>query len=165
MISLVVAATVLAVMPPAGGVEVSEQAAYDQMLAAQARGADKMYAGSACGTSKVEVVSITPWKITDHPDLVVWRERVRVTGCGRSSIENVNVGRLGGSPPWKMVSGVPGESLAEMNLQSSAYPAAVENARQGFAADCRVSLADAYIAALPGDADVELPGGQSRPSA
>lgn len=92
-------ATAVVAALPSGGVEPQEKAAYDALLAAQALAADKTFFGAACDGAKVEVVSIMPWKIAAHPELVVWREKVRVTGCGHSSVENVNVGRVGGTPP------------------------------------------------------------------
>jgi hypothetical protein len=128
------------------------------MLAQQVRAADATFGGSPCDTAKVEVISVTPWKVMDQPEVVVWRERVRVAGCGRTSIENVNVGRLGGSPPWRMATGLPGDSLADMNLQQGTYPAAVAQARDGLDASCKGQLTDVYIAARPGDADIVPPG-------
>jgi len=161
-IALLLAAAVVAVPPP-DGVHPDERPTYDEMLANAVRAADKSFAGSACDDAKVEVVSIAPWKITDHPDLVVWRERVRVTGCGRSSIENVNVGRMGGNPPWRMTTGLPGESLADMTLQQTTFPGAAAAARAGLPADCQgQSLGDVYIAARPGDVDVSVPGAPAR---
>lgn len=156
MLAALVAATTI----PSGGVKSGEEANYDRMLTEQARSADATYSGAACEDSKVEVTSITPWKITDSPDLIVWREKVRVAGCGRSSVENLNIGRLGGSPPWRMTSGLPGDSIAEMNLQRSALPAAVNQARAGFPADCKVQISDVYVAGRPGNVNVVPPGGQ-----
>lgn len=156
----VLAALVLATATlPAGGVLPDEQAAYDAMLAQQVRAADAMFGGSPCEDAKVEVVAVMPGKIADHPDLIVWREKVRVEGCGRTSVENVNVGRLGGSPPWRMTTGLPGDSFAEMTLQESTLPAAAAQARQGLDAGCRVQLADVYVAARSGEVDVLPPGG------
>jgi len=158
MISLIAAVVVAATALPTGGVLAGEQAAYDSMIAQQARAADAAFAGAPCDGAKIEIVAVTPWKIMDRPDLIVWREKVRVTGCGRTSIENVNVGRLGGSPPWRMTTGLPGDSLAEMNLQESAYGAAVTEAHEGLDAGCNGQLADVYIAARPGGIDIVPPG-------
>jgi hypothetical protein len=161
-IGLVLAAALVASLPQ-GGVLPGEQVDYDAMLAGQARGAFRTFVGSSCDDAKVDVVSIKPWKILDHPSLIVWREKVRVTGCGHSSIENVNVGRVGGTPPWKMTSGLPGESLADMNLQSSTFPAAEAQAKASLPADCQAeSLADVYVAARPGGVNIVLPGAPSQ---
>jgi hypothetical protein len=129
------------------------------MLATEARAANKKFTGSACDNAKVEVVSITPWQITNHPEWIVWREKVRVAGCGHTSNENVNVGRLGGTPPWRMTTGLPGVSLADMTLQESTYPAALAQARDGLPADCQAAtLSDVYVAARAGGVDLFLPG-------
>ncbi|CAN5538623.1 hypothetical protein BH10PSE3_BH10PSE3_40240 [soil metagenome] len=159
--SLLVAA--LTALPPHGGVLPGEAAAYDAMLASQARTANNVFAGSVCADAKAEPVSIRQWKIVDHPELIVWREKVRVTGCGHTAIENVNIGRVDGSPPWRMTTGLPGDSLADMTLQASAFPAATAEARTGLAAECQsVSLSDVYVAALPGGVDV-TPSGAPTP--
>jgi hypothetical protein len=156
-IGLLLAAAVVAAIP-SGGVQPEEKAAYDAMLASQALAADKTFSG-ACDGAKVEVVSIMPWKIADHPELIVWREQVRVTGCGHSSVENVNVGRVGGTPPWRMTTGLPGETLADMTLQGTTFPAAAAQAKAGLPADCQgEQLKDVYVAARPGGVDISLPG-------
>ena len=98
MIGLLLA-TAVVLTPPPGGVLPGESGAYDAMVAAKARAADQSFSGAACDNTTVEVVSITPRTIADQPQLIEWRERVRVTGCGRSAIENLNVGRLAGEPP------------------------------------------------------------------
>lgn len=158
LISLLFAAAAAA-SPPVGGVLPNEQTTYDALLAAQARAADDMFSGSPCAASKVEVISVAPWKIAGRPELIVWRERVRVTGCGHSSVENANVGRLGGDPPWRISTGLPGESLSDMPLQQTTFPAAVAEARAGLSADCKAQrLHDVYVAARPGDVDISSPG-------
>jgi hypothetical protein len=160
---LLLAAAVVAV-PPQNGVHPDERAAYDALLDGAARAADKTFSGAACDDAKVEVVEIIPWKITDHPDLVVWKERVRVTGCGHSSIENINVGRVGGAPPWRMSTGLPGESLADMTLQQSTLTDAAAAAREGLPSDCQArSLGDIYVAARPGGMDIS-PAGAAPPA-
>ena len=152
------AATALAATPPPGGVLPGEQAAYDAMVAEQARAAAAMW-GGPCADTEVAVVSSTPVKITDHPDLAAWREKVRVSGCGQSAVENLSVGRLGGSPPWKITFGLPGDSFADMRLQQSTLPAALAQVRPGLPADCRVAkLGDVYLAARPGGVEILAPG-------
>lgn len=157
-VGLLLATAVVAALP-SGGVEPQEKAAYDALLAAQALAADKTFFGAACDGAKVEVVSIMPWKIADHPELVVWREKVRVTGCGHSSVENVNVGRVGGTPPWQMTTGLPGETLADITLQETTFPAASAQAKADLPANCQgQKLKDVYVAARPGDVDISPPG-------
>jgi hypothetical protein len=157
LIGIIAAAAIVTALPP-GGVLANEQPAFQEMLAKQARAADAAFAGSSCEDANVEPISIMPWKIDEHPDLVVWREKVRVTGCGRTAIENINVGRLGGSLPWRMTNGLPGDTLAEMPLQQNTLPAAIAKAREGLDATCKSQLADVYIAARPGQMDVVAPG-------
>lgn len=154
----IVAAAAIVMAPPPGGVLANEQPAFAEMLAKRARAADAAFAGSSCEDASVEPISIMPWKIDERPELVVWRERARVTGCGRTAIENINVGRLGGSPPWRMTNGLPGDTLADMPLQQNTLPAAIAEAREGLDATCKSQLADVYIAARPGQMDVVAPG-------
>lgn len=154
-----VAAAIVAASPPSGGVLPNEQAAYDKLLVAQAVAADRSFSTSPCDDIKTEVVAITPWKITEQPELIVWREKVRVSGCGRGAVENINVGRVGGDPPWRMTSGLPGESLADMTLQQSAIPKAAAAARADLPATCQEQrLSDVYVAARPGGIDISPPG-------
>jgi hypothetical protein len=157
-VGLLLAAALVA-GPPRGGVLAGEEAAYQAMLAARARAANNAFMNAACDDAKVETIAIQPWRIVDRPDLIVWRARVSVTGCGHSAVENVNIGRLDGSPPWRMTTGLPGTTLADMNLQEHTLPAAVAQARAGLPADCQpVSLNDVYLAARPGDVDLSAPG-------
>ncbi|MBV9994871.1 MAG: hypothetical protein JO127_06630 [Caulobacteraceae bacterium] len=158
LIGLILAAAAVAA-PPTDAVRPEERPAYEAMLAVKAREAERTYSGSACESAKVRrlgaqlVVSVA-----DHPELMLWRERVKVSGCGRSSIQNINVGRTGGSPPWRMAAGLPGDSLADMTLQQNAYPAAITEARASVPSGCRhQALTDVYIAARPGGVDVSLP--------
>jgi hypothetical protein len=164
MLSVLAAVALASATLPAGGVLPTEQAAYDTMLAQQARAADATFSGSPCDDAKIDVTAVVPGKIADRPDLIVWRVKVRVVGCGRASTENVNVGRFGGSPPWRMTTGLPGDSLADMNLQQSALPSAAAQARQGLDAGCSVRLADVYVAARSGGVDVIPPGGAATQS-
>lgn len=161
--SVFAAAALAVAAPPTGGVFPAEQAAYDAMVADQARSAEARFSGSRCGDARVEVVEVKPAALADNPDMLVWRTKVRVDGCGRSSVQNLNVGRFTGAPPWLMTSGLPGDSLAETGLQEGVYKAAVAEVRRGFVAGCDIRLADAYIAAKPGDLIVALPGVEPPP--
>lgn len=140
-----------------------ERAAYEAQLSDQAREADALFGGGACREAKVQHVSTEAVKIGDKPDFAAAHERVRVTGCGRSTLENVHVGRFGGSPPWQMSAGLPGASLADMLLQQNAWPAALARAREGLPATCRgASLGEIYVAARPGHVRLD-PSGATRP--
>jgi hypothetical protein len=158
-------AVAIAVSPPQGGVLAGETAQYEALVAGQVRAADKNFTGSDCPGSKVEVVSVIPVKVVDQPELIAWRQKVRVTGCGHSSIENINVGRIGGAPPWRMKTGLPGETYTDMTFQSSVVPLAIDQARGGLPAGCQtVTLGDVYVAARPGGIDVLPPGAHVSPS-
>lgn len=155
-IELVLAADV-AVSTPQGGVLAGEQASFDTALAAKARLADQTYRGW-CADTHVQVVLVTPWKYADRPDMVAWLEKVRVTGCGHSSIENINVGRMGGAIPWLMTFGLPGESSADMPLQRSTVRAALVEARADFRGCQDETLDDVYVTARAGGIDISPPG-------
>jgi len=159
MTAALLLAAALNAAPPQGGVLPGEVAAYDHLLAAQARAADKAFTGSVCDEAQVEVISITPTQVSDRPGLIAWHEKVRVTGCGHSAIENANVGRFGGDPPWQIATGLPGVSIADMTLQRSTLAPAVAQAKIGLSADCQtVSLRDVYLAAKQGDVELYAPG-------
>jgi len=148
--------------PPEALVHIDEAAAYETLLTKMARDADAEFAGSACPGASVEHYERQPIKIGDRPDLAAMHERLKLTGCGRDTIQNINVVRFGGAPPWRMVFGVPGESNADMMLQMSAMPAAVANARAGMPAECqRLQLGNVYVAARPGHVDVTPPGAKA----
>jgi hypothetical protein len=105
MIVALLAAAVTAAPPVL--IENGERPAYEAMLNKEALDADATFGGQPCPQT----------------------ERLKVVGCGRSTIVNINVGRFGGSPPWKMVAGVPGDSRASFLLQQSTWPQAVAEAQ------------------------------------
>jgi hypothetical protein len=145
--------------PPIAAVHTDELAAYESMLLKAARDADANFAGSPCPDATVEHVARQPVKIADHPDFAALNERLKVTGCGRSTTQNVHVGRFGGSPPWRMVVGLPGDSMADMPLQQSTLPAALAQARVEAPGGCKgQQLGEAYVAARPGHVDILKPG-------
>jgi hypothetical protein len=155
------AAAASLVAPPTNAVHADELATYETLLTKQALDADTNFGGSPCSNALVEHVSTDAVKIEDHPDLPVLLERLKVTGCGRTSVQNIHVGRFGGSPPWQMVEALPGESLADMNLQGSTFPAAVAQARVELPANCKgQQLADIYVGAWPGHVNAVPPGSQ-----
>lgn len=157
-IGLLIAAAVAA-SPLQGGVLPGETNRYDAMVAAEARAADRRFSGEACPDATVEMVSTAEAKLIDNPRLVAWRQRVRVTGCGHSSVENISVARSGDEPPWRMAAGLPGETYTDTILQGTVYPAAFAQAKIGVADDCKTeTLGDIYVAARPGNLDVAAPG-------
>ena len=159
MIAAILAAAVAAIAPPAGGVQPSEQAAYDAMVAKEARDAADLFRGGPCKDATVSVTRITPVKLSDNPNMPAWREKVRVEGCGAASTQSLNIGRVGGKTIWKMSHGLPGDSLADTNLQESVLPAFVAQTREGVASSCTTTkVSDIYLAARPGEVEVEAPG-------
>ena len=98
----------------------TERVAFAALLRSHALDADARYSGSRCDDAKAELIHEERVKIGDQPHLAAERDKVRLVGCGRTHVENIAVARLGGDPPWKMVAGLPGDSLAEMPLQQSA---------------------------------------------
>lgn len=156
LLSLVAAA---ASAPPPEGVRPDEKAAYGVLLRKEALAADAEFNG-ACADAKTEHVSTLPWKLADQPATPVWREKVRVTGCGRTAIENINVARLGGASTWRLVHGLPGDTLlVDLQPQRVALNAALEAAQPGLPAGCSgFALADIYIGARPGKLTFLKPG-------
>lgn len=158
MISILILAAAIVTTPPQA-VLAGERPAYDAMLKTQALASDSQFAGSACPSATTSVVSSEAVAISDRPDFAARRERVKVTGCGRSSIQNINVGRFGGDPPWRMSVGLPGDSLADMQLQQSTAPAAIAQARTDIPVDCLdVTLRDIYVTARPGNVEFTATG-------
>jgi hypothetical protein len=132
-------------------VHAGEEGAYAAKLRAQAIAADTQFSGSRCDAARVASVHREDIKIVDRPDIAAARERVSVTGCGRSNIENISVARLDGPTPWTMAAALPGESLADMTLQKTALPQVIAKIAPMALAGCNaVTLKDIYVAARPG---------------
>ena len=152
------AAAVVAASTPQGGVLPGEQAEYDIALAAKARLADQTFRGW-CAATTVQVVSVTSWKFTDVPaETVAWIEKMQVAGCGHSSVENINVARTGGASPWRMSFRLPGQSLADLSVQRTAFSAISAEVHAEFRACQDETLSDVYVTARPGGIDIFPPG-------
>jgi hypothetical protein len=136
MLAALLMAAAMAAAPPVVGVHPDERPTYEKMLTKEAQEAE-VFAGSPCPTATVEHVSTAPWMIPNYPVLPGWIEHLRVTGCGRTSDLTVWAGRPGGSPPWHLVAGLPGEGLADPVLQRAAFPAAIADARSGLPDACK----------------------------
>lgn len=157
MLAVLLLAAALAA-PPEAAVHADERSAYETLLMEKARASHAGFAGGPCPTTTVRHLSTQPIKIADHPDFAALIERVSVEGCGHATVENLHVGRTGGSPPWLMVSGLPGDSLADIQLQQSALPQALTQARVELPVDCRgQGMGDIYLAARPGHVALPLP--------
>ena len=150
MLSLI-GALMLAGSPAPVLVRPDEAASYAALLRTQAIDADARFSTSPCPEARTEVLPREVVRIGDRPDVAAAREKVRVIGCGRNHVENIAVARVEGGNPWKMVSGLPGESLASMPLQQTATPQVMTHVRASASPGCAsVALSDIYIAARPG---------------
>lgn len=155
--ALLIVAAVAGQAPGAAPVMVlpGERPTYEALLAREARAADARFAATTCPDAAVQLIETRPITIASQPDFAAAIERVKVTGCGRSTIENLHVGRFGGSPPWRMVASLPGDSIAEISLQESAAPQALAEARVELPPECvGASLGETYVAAWPGKVDL-----------
>ena len=156
-------ATALAA-PPTDIVRPEERVAYRTMLTQQALSGDTVFAGSPCPAAQVQDLSTQDVKLADQPEVRVLHEKLAVTGCGRSSTQNVYALRTNGSPPWRMANTMPGESLADMGLQANVWAAAVKQARVELPSDCQGQrLQDVYVTARPGHVLIRTPGASPDP--
>jgi hypothetical protein len=144
--------------PPADIVRPQERVAYKAMLNEQALSADTVFAGSPCPTAQVQDLATQDLQVAGHAGVRVLHEKLEVTGCGRTSTQNLYVVRATGSPPWRMANTMPGESLADMGLQANVWTEAVKQARVDLPSDCRGQrLQDVYVTARPGHVFIRTP--------
>ncbi|HXQ11649.1 MAG TPA: hypothetical protein VN805_11705 [Caulobacteraceae bacterium] len=146
--------------PPAKVVHPEERPAFEALIRMTALGSEAQYGGVAiCAEAKVEPVSLELVDIAGRPDIAAVRARVRVTGCGRSSVQNVNAVRVAGAPPWRMAAAVPGDSLADPGLQQNLWPILLAEAGADVPKTCQThELDDVYVAARPGQVALPPPG-------
>jgi len=158
MLAALIAVAIAA--PPAKVVHPAERAAFEALLRTTALDADAKYGGvPICAEAKVEPVSVQLVNVDGHPDIAAVRARVRVTGCGRSTLQNVDAIRLAGSPPWRMAAAVPGDSLADPGLQQNLWPILLAEAGADLPKGCQThALDDVYVAARPGQVALPAPG-------
>jgi hypothetical protein len=160
---LAAAVAAASAMPAPVLVQPQEHATYEALVIRAALDANSRFQG-ACPDAKAEHIGSKPIVIRDHPDTAFAQERVRVTGCGHVSVENINSGRMGGDPPWRLFALLPGDSIADASLQETTAPQAVATARTDIPADCTASrIDDLYIAAWPGQVMI-LPTGAKLPT-
>jgi hypothetical protein len=147
-------------LPSERVVRPAERAAFEAMVRITALGADAKYSGAPiCAAAGVEALSSEAVKVPGHPEVGALHERVRVSGCGRSSIQNVNVIRFAGRQPWRMAAALPGESLADMGLQQTLWPIVLAEAGEAVPKACQgPELNDVYVAARPGHVALPPPG-------
>jgi hypothetical protein len=146
--------------PPAKVVRPAERPAFEALVRTTALDAEAEYGGVAiCPEAKVEPVSLQLVNVAGRPEIEAVRARVRVTGCGRNSIQNVDAVRVSGSPPWRMAAAVPGDSLADPGLQQNLWPILLAEAGADVPKSCQThELDDVYVAARPGQVALPAPG-------
>jgi hypothetical protein len=143
---------------PADIVDSGEELAFHEQLEATARRADREFSGSDCPRSRVKLLWLTPVRVGDSPNGKGVAARLSVTGCGRSSFQNVNASRSGAGE-WNMAFQAPGESLADTVRQRGAMAQVMKSARAELPPGCRgVRIGDIYVSARPGQVDL-LPSG------
>jgi hypothetical protein len=108
--------------------------AYSAWLASRAIEAEAGFSHQPCADAKAESVMAIPFtldrvRVPDHPGPVV-REAVRVTGCGRTSLQNIIVFRQAAGG-WLGRPMFPGLSMAGLILQRDATTAALQAAFVG----------------------------------
>jgi hypothetical protein len=137
---------------PATVVHPAERAAFEAMLRLTALGADAKYGGAPiCTEATVEPVSVDLIDIGGHPDIAAAHARVKVNGCGRSSVQNVSVARVAAGPPWLMAAAAPGDSLADPALQNDLLPILLAEGSAEVPKTCQSQeLGNVYVAARPG---------------
>ena len=157
---LVALIAVAVAAPPAKVVHPQERPAFEALIRTTALGAEAQYGGvPICAEAKVEPVSLELVNVAGHSDIAAVHARVRVTGCGRSSIQNLNAIRLAGTPPWRMAAAVPGDSLADPGLQQNLWPILLAEAGADVPKSCQThELDDVYVAARPGQVALPAPG-------
>jgi hypothetical protein len=135
------------------------------LLRTTALGAAAQFGGAQiCAEANVEPLSVDLVDIEGHPDVDVALARVRVSGCGRISVQNVSVVRAAGTTPWQMAATAPGDSLADPRLQSHLWPILLAEAGVDVPESCQNhGLEDVYVAARPGH--LLLPRAGARPLA
>ena len=128
-----------------------EQAAYEQFLRGQALGSQKRWTGERCETAVMSEMSSQPLESDGIP---VRRERVRLSGCGKATIINLDVARLGGTPAWRIRDSVPGETRLYRDIQEALSNDMRRQVTDGAVGSCSaVSVEDTYVAANPGHLD------------
>jgi hypothetical protein len=146
-------------LPSVQGIHVEERAAYLEDLRRVALEADAYFGGAPCPAVTVEQVGLRMFVFTSAPNVVGWEVRLRVTGCGRTTTQNVIFGRWGGARPWDHHIQVPGESLADVLEQSWTLQNVGSVVQAGLGAPCTtLTLGDVYIGARRGHVRFLQPG-------
>ena len=152
MLVTLAAALALQLAPrPADLVHASEEAAYAEFLRRQAIGAANRWTGERCESATIADVSTISMST---PELPVARERLRLEGCGKISIQNLDVARFEGDPRWKIRDGVPGETRIPLEGQEALFEGLFSRAGEGLVDGCEpVLVDDTFVVANPGNID------------
>ncbi len=152
-----------------GAVRADELTRFQALVSAEARAAFARNAASPCPDATVSLGRARPVILAGRPDLKALVQPTQVKGCGRASLQSINVVRAGGDPPWRMASPLPGTSLADPALQQKALLSVVAHVRRTLPGACaRPSVGDIRVVARPGTVwfrsrGVEMPRPTARP--
>lgn len=156
MLSMMLAMAVAAqpVERPEWFVRSSEAETYQGALELYGSRALQHFAGVDCSTAVVSALEAQPMMVSDVPGtsgpVQGLRERVRVEGCGQSSIQNLIVVRPDPDRSWSFTFAVPGESILQWIQQDYVLrqlTATVQKSKPGCES---VRLTDTYVVANPG---------------
>lgn len=154
MIASLFAALALQVAPEKPPlVLLGEEAAYAEQVRALALTAVAEFTGEPCPGATVTPIRSVPMNAEENPaDLPSAFERMRVEGCGRSTIQNVGIIRRAPTETWSMWMEYPGETrLAPRQadgMRSQIFTAIYED----LSPSCgRPALDDTYLIAETGD--------------
>lgn len=162
----IVAATIALQVAPQGGTVVlsGEEAAFAARVKSVAIDAVAAFTGEACPAATVTPIRSLPAGVESGnlSNFPVSLERVRVEGCGRSTIQNVMAARKPIPETWELVSEYPGETRMAPNHINAYTPQMWTAVYDDLSPDCgRPRLDDTYVAANPGQ--VGLDGDNSGP--
>lgn len=151
MLEFIIAAALQLSARPDPFVLPGEQAAYEEFLRRQALGSQQRWTGERCETATISEISSQPLERDQFP---VRRERLRLVGCGRATIINLDVARLGGTPAWRIRDSAPGETRLYKEIQDALSDQMRRQIVSGQGVSCgEVFLDDTYVAANPGHVD------------
>ena len=158
--AVLMAAAVLAGAPerPDWLVRTGEAETYSNALRLFGGRALENFSGISCQDVRIAELDTRAMTLDDVPGTAGatpgFKERVRVDGCGQSSIQNLIVARPDPNASWQFSFAVPGESILQLVQQDHVLGKAVGIAERSLPRNCeRVWLRDTYVIANPGRVD------------
>lgn len=132
-----------------------EAATYGNALQQFGSRALRHYAGVDCPDAAVRELETRPMTVRDVPGasgpIQGLRERVRVDGCGQSSIQNLVVVRPDPAISWRFSFAVPGESILQWIQQDYVLAQLTSRVERTKPQGCDAArLTDTYVTANPG---------------